>query len=96
MNNEKLYAIFGGFANQYWTSITQPNFKGTCDCLSLCLMDRETGALELRSQVHGLSNPSTLVVSRDHKYVYCSNEEHDYKGRGFGGDVTAVRLDMEK
>lgn len=95
MKFEKRYAIFGGFANQYWTSITNPNFKGTCDCLSLCLMDQETGTLQLRSQVHGLSNPSTLVVTKDKKYIYCSNEEHDYKGRGFGGGISAVKLDLE-
>lgn len=89
------YAVFGGFADQYWTSITDPNFKGTCDCLSLCRMDGETGHMEIVSQVHGLSSPSTLVVSPDQKYIYCGNEEHDFKGRGFGGGVSAVRLDLE-
>ena len=91
----KLYACFGGFGDQFWTSIARPDFRGTCDCLSLCRVDPETGALQLASQLHGLENPSTLVVSRDHQYIYCSNEGHDYKGRGFGGGITAVKLDLE-
>lgn len=93
--SKKLYACFGGFADQYWTNIAQPNFRGTCDCLSLCLMDRETGELQLRSQVHGLESPSTLIVSKDHRYIYCSNESHDFKDRGFGGGISAVKLDLE-
>lgn len=95
MDKKNLYALFGGFGNQYWTSIARPDFQGTCDCLSLCRVNRETGEMEVRSQLHGLENPSTLIVSGDHKYVYCSNEGHDYKGRGFGGGITAVKLDLE-
>ena len=95
MKKKRLYACFGGFSDQFWTSITQPNFRGTCDCLSLCRVDGDTGEMELRSQVHGLSSPSTLVVSGDNRYIYCSNEEHDFKGRGFGGGISAVKLDLE-
>lgn len=95
MNQNKLYAVFGGFSDQYWTSITDPNFKGTCDCLSLCRVNRESGEMEVCNQVHGLSSPSTLVVSPDNKFIYCGNEEHDFKGRGNGGGVSAVRLDLE-
>lgn len=92
---KKLYACFGGFGDQFWTSITQPNFRGTCDGLSLCRFRGETGELELREQLHGLSNPSTLVVTRDQKFIYCSNEEHDFRGKGFGGGISAVRLDLD-
>lgn len=90
-----LYIVFGGFADQYWTSITDPNFRGTCDCLSLCRVNSETGEMEICNQVHGLSSPSTLVISPDQKYIYCGNEEHDFKGRGFGGGISAVKLDLE-
>lgn len=90
------YACFGGFADQYWSSITDPNFKGTCDCLSLCRVDGGTGEMTVCDQIHGLSSPSTLVVSPDQKYIYCGDEEHDFKGRGFGGGVSAVRLNLEQ
>lgn len=96
LKKDDFYACFGGFSDQYWTSITDPNFKGTCDCLSLCRVDGQTGEMEIRSQLHGLASPSTLVVSPDQKYIYCGNEEHDFKGRGFGGGISAVRLDLEK
>lgn len=92
---QQLYACFGGFANQYWTSISKPDFKGTCDGLTLCRVNRETGVLKVCSQLHGISNPSTLAITRDQRYLYCSNEEHDFWGRGFGGGISAVRLDME-
>lgn len=90
------YACFGGFADQYWTQLTTPNFRGTCDCLTLCRVDAETGEMTVCDQLHGLESPSTLVVSPDQKFIYCSNEEHDFKGRGFGGGVTAVALDLER
>ena len=47
LENGDFYACFGGFADQYWTSITDPNFRGTCDCLSLCRVDSETGQMEV-------------------------------------------------
>lgn len=95
VNKGDLYACFGGFSDQYWTQLTTPNFNGNCDCLSLCRMDDTTGEMELCGQLHGLSSPSTLVISKDHKYIYCSNEEKDFKGRGNGGGITAVRLDLD-
>ena len=96
MSEKKLYACFGGFADQYWTGISQPDFRGSCDALSLCMVNEETGKLEIRSQLSGLASPSTLVVSRDQKYIYCSNEEVNFGGRGLGGGISAVRLDLEK
>ncbi len=95
MNNDHLYACFGGFSDQFWTQLTTPNFKGSCDCLSLCRADEDTGKMTVCDQLHGLSSPSTLVVTSDHKYLYCSNEEKDFHGRGNGGGVTAVSLDLE-
>ena len=96
LENGDFYACFGGFADQYWTSITDPNFRGTCDCLSLCRVDSETGQMEVCSQVHGLDSPSTLVVSPDQKYIYCGNETHDFQGRGNGGGVSAIKLDLNQ
>ena len=90
-----LYACFGGFSDQYWTQLTTPNFKGSCHCLSLCRVNPQTGEMTVVNQVQGLQSPSTLVVSPDKKVVYCTNEEHDFKGRGFGGGVSAVSLDLE-
>ncbi len=93
--NGNLYAIFGGFSDQYWTQLTAPNIKGSCDCLSLCRVNEDTGEMTLCDQLHGLSSPGTLVVSENQKFVYCSNEEKDFNGRGNGGGVTAVALDLE-
>lgn len=90
-----LYACFGGFSDQYWTQLTTPNFKGNCHCLSLCRVDEQTGKITVVNQVQGLLSPSTLVVSPDKKTIYCTNEDHDFKGRGFGGGVSAVSLDLE-
>lgn len=93
--NDGFYACFGGFGDQYWTQLTTPNFQGTCDCLTLCRVDARTDAVSVCDQLHGLESPSTLVVSPDQRYIYCGNEEHDFKGRGFGGGVTAVALDLK-
>lgn len=92
---KQLYACFGGFSDQYWTQLTTPNFKGSCHCLSLCRVNEQTGEMEVCNQVHELDSPSTLVVSADKQYIYCTNEDHDFKGRGNGGGVSAVKLDLE-
>ncbi|WP_270811877.1 lactonase family protein [Hungatella effluvii] len=96
MNNQDLYAVFAGFSDQYWTQLTEPNFRGTCDGLTLCRMNGETGEMTICDQLHGLSSPSTVAVSPDQKYIYCGNEEHDFKGRGYGGGVTAVALNLKE
>ena len=95
MKKGDFYACFGGFGDQYWNQLATPNFYGKCDCLSLCRVDGETGEITLLDQLHGLESPSTLVISPDQQYIYAGNEEHDFKGRGFGGGVTAVRLDLK-
>lgn len=61
---DHFYACFGGFGDQYWTQLTTPNFQGACDCLTLCRVDAQTGAVSVCDQLHGLESPSTLVVSR--------------------------------
>lgn len=96
MNSKNLYAVFAGFSDQYWTQLTEPNFRGTCDGLTLCRMDGETGEMKVCDQLHGLSSPSTVTVSPDQKFIYCSNEEHDFGGRGYGGGVTAIALDLKE
>lgn len=92
----KIYACFGGFSDQYWTRLKTPDFKGNCDGLSLCLLDMDTGELEVIFQNHGIDSPSTLAVSPDQRFLYVSNEGHDYKEPGLGGGVTAFALDLEK
>lgn len=94
-NNQKIYACFGGFSDQYWTKLSSPDIRGYCDGLTVCEMDMGTGKMEIVSQSHGVDSPSTLVVSPDQKYIYAGNEGHDYKGRGMGGGLTAYRFDMK-
>lgn len=93
---KKVYACFGGFSDQYWTRLGKPDFQGNCDGLSICELDMESGKLNLISQNHGIDSPSTLVVSPDQKYIYVTNEGHDFKEPGLGGGITAFSFDKEK
>lgn len=89
----KIYACFGGFGEQCWTSPGRPDIYGKCDGLTVCSVDPDTGEMTLVSQSHGVESPSTLVVSPDQRYIYAANESHDFKGIGYGGGVTAFSFD---
>ena len=95
MKNNDFYACFGGFGPQYWTNLVEPNIEGKCHELTICRVDGETGKMQVHSQAEGIENPSTLVVSPDQKFIYAGNEDHDFKGRGFGGGLSAFAFDME-
>lgn len=95
MNPEKVYAIFGGFGKQCWTSPGRPDILGKCDGLTVCQMDRKTGEMTVVSQSHGVESPSTLVVSPDQRFIYAANESHDFRGIGHGGGVSAFSFVAE-
>ncbi|HIT34557.1 MAG TPA: beta-propeller fold lactonase family protein [Candidatus Faecousia intestinigallinarum] len=90
---KKSYVCVGGYGLQYWGGIYKPDIAGNCNGLSICVLDHETGKITLHSSLEGISNPGTLVVSPDKKYIYCADEEHDFGGMGRGGGVTACSFD---
>lgn len=95
MNKDTIFACFGGFGPQYWTSISSPNIEGKCDQLTICTMDTKTGEMKEHSCVEGIKNPGTVVVSPDQKFIYAANEDHDFMERGYGGGVSAFSFDIE-
>ena len=95
MKNGDFYAVFGGFGPQNWVNIRKPDIEGKADGLTTCIVDGETGSLYVVDQSHGIVSPSTLVVSKDNRFIYAGNETHDYKVRGYGGGVTSFAFDME-
>ncbi len=95
MDRKTYYAVFGGFGDQCWSTPGVPNIRGNCDGLTVCEMDAQTGEMHIVSQSHGVESPSTLVVSPDKKYIYATNEGHDFHGIGYGGGVTAFSFDPE-
>ena len=95
MNPSSIYAVFGGFGDQCWSTPGSPNIRGKCDGLTVCEMDQETGEMHIISQSHGVESPSTLVVSPNKRFIYASNEGHDFQGIGYGGGVTAFSFDAE-
>lgn len=95
MKKSDFYAVFGGFGPQNWVNIRKPDISGKADGITTCIMDGETGTLQIVSQSHGITSPSTLVVSNDNRFIYAGNETHDYKVRGYGGGVTSFSFDMK-
>lgn len=93
--NQRIYACFGGFGEQCWTSPGRPDIYGKCDGLTVCSVDSVTGEMTAVSQSHGVESPSTLVVSPDQHFVYAANESHDFQGIGYGGGVTAFSFDPQ-
>lgn len=90
---KKSYVVAGGYGLQHWGNIYAPDIEGKCNGLSVCILDHETGKLTFHSEAAGISNPGTLAVSQDGKYIYCADEEHDFGGLGRGGGVTACVFD---
>lgn len=95
MERKDYYAIFGGFGPQCWMSPGIVDLPGTCDGLTVCRVNGETGEMTVVSQSHGVDSPSTLVVAPDLRHIYAANETHDFKGIGHGGGVTAFSFDPE-
>lgn len=94
MKQNDFYAVFGGFGIQHWGNIYAPDITGNSDGLTVCRVDGQTGRMTVHSQGHGITSPSTVVVSPDQKYIYAGNEDHDFRQIGFGGGLTAFRFDM--
>lgn len=90
----KKYAIFGGYGDQYWTNLAQPNFRGKCHGLTVCEV-QDNGQMEKCFSNDGIESPATLVLSSDHQFIYAANETHDFIERGYGGGITAFRFDPE-
>lgn len=93
MKKGNCYVVFAGYGDQNWSSMLVPDFEGHADGLTTCELDYETGELTVVAQSHGIDSPSTLVVTKDNKFIYCTNEGHDFKGRGNGGGLTAFSFD---
>ena len=87
------YAYFGGYGDQYWTNLQTPNFRGTGNCITVCRVNGETGAMREVRCLDGISSPGTLVVSPDQKYLYAANELNSFQGIGFGGGISAFSID---
>ena len=95
MNNKTVYAIFGGYSDQYWTSVATPVFKGRCHGLTVCKFDTATGTLCQHSRIWDIESPATLTVSPDGSRVYAANETSDFTQRGYGGGISAFSFDYE-
>lgn len=88
-------AFFGGYGDQYWTNLQQPNFYGTGNCVTCCRVNAETGEMKKISAIEGIDSPGTLVVSPDQRYLYTANELNNFQGIGNGGGVSAFEIDRE-
>ncbi len=96
MKKNNFFACFGGYGDQYWTNIAQPNIRGKCNGLTICLVDGDTGVMKAHSYIEGLESPATLVVSPDNKYIYTANETSDFGKRGYGGGISALSFNLEE
>ena len=86
------FVIAGGFSDQNWVNVRTPDIRGRCDGLTVFRIDSDLSHVDEVCQPHDIESPSTLVISPDQKFIYTSNETHDYKERGFGGGVTSFTL----
>ena len=91
MGND-FFVIAGGFSDQNWVNVRTPDIKGKCDGLTVFSIDSDLSHVDEICQTHDIESPSTLVISPDQRFIYTSNETHDYKERGFGGGVTSFTL----
>ena len=89
------YAVFGGFGPQNWVNELVPDINGKADGLTVMDVNPETGHMKKVCENHDIFSPSMLVVSKDRKHIYSSNEGHDFKFRGSGGGVTSYTFDIE-
>ncbi len=89
------FAVFGGYGDQYWTSLMEPNFRGKGNGLTVCAVDGKTGGMSPVRRLDGIMSPATLVVSPDQRYLYAANETNSFGGQGFGGGVSAFRIDPD-
>lgn len=97
MGEEKeFYAYFGGYGEQYWWNLLEPNIKGNCRGITVCAVNYENGNIRILDNIEGLESPATLCFSPDQKYLYAANEVTNFKGTGFGGGVSALVLEDGK
>jgi 6-phosphogluconolactonase len=66
--------------------------SGRDDSIFIYDLDLETGQMDQSGVVRGIVNPSFLALSRDRKYLYCTNECLEYRGH-FGGGISAFSID---
>ena len=88
-------ACFGGYGDQYWTSLLSPNFSGNGNSISVFSVSPETGHMEPVYQTESVMSPATLVVSPDQRYLYAANETNSFGGQGFGGGLSAFKINPE-
>ncbi len=72
INNKKMFLFIGSYATA--------EEKG----IHIYQMDRLTGNLEFASSINGVENPSYLVVSPDHNFLYAVNEVTGFQGQAWG------------
>ncbi len=90
--SKDFFVVAGGFSDQNWVNVRTPDIKGKCDGLTVFSIDSDLSHVDEVCQTHDIESPSTLVISPDQRFIYTSNETHDYKERGFGGGVTSFTL----
>lgn len=93
--SKKYLAYFAGYGPQYWMNIVEPTIYGLADGITVCEVDPDSGKMKVINGTHGEDSPATLVLSPDGKYLYAANELSNFKGVGYGGGLTAYRIDGE-
>ena len=89
------FAYFGGYGDQYWTNLMEPNFRGSGNAVTVFRVSGETGEMTRTGGIDGIVSPATLVVSPDARFLYAGNETNSFGGQGYGGGVSAFRIDRE-
>lgn len=88
-------AYFGGYGNQYWTNLMEPNFYGTGNQITICDVNGESGEMKVIGQSEEIMSPGTLVVSPDQRFLYAANETNSFGGPGFGGGISAFAIEPD-
>jgi len=91
--SNKYFAFFGGYGDQYWWNLLEPNIKGNCNGITVCTLDSANGVLKPSNSIDGIESPATLCVSPDQKFLYAANELNNFRGTGYGGGISAFSID---